>query len=152
MQFIFGDKREANCLIRECLTCDWKKGKGKRNVSISPRMKYGHATARHLSMGKTNYALRVHISSEGWWSYSPFPSPLFQSQVGHFLIRQVASLLSPKLNCIHYDVTRQYVCRGLSSKKAESYYLVFPPFTFHQSIFASHRIQPISNPQTLWAF
>ena len=26
MQFIFGDKREATWLIRECPTCDWKKG------------------------------------------------------------------------------------------------------------------------------
>ena len=68
------------------------------------------------------YALRVHISSEGRCSYPPFPSPLFQSQVGHSLIRQVASLLSPKLNCMHYDVTTQCFCRGLSIKKEESYY------------------------------
>ena len=29
MQFIFGDKGEAIWLIRECPTCDWKKGEGK---------------------------------------------------------------------------------------------------------------------------
>ena len=36
----------------------------------------------------------------------------FQSQVGHSLIIQLASLLSPKINCMHYDVTRQCFFRG----------------------------------------
>ena len=45
-------------------------------------------------------------------SYSPLPSPLYQSHVGHSLINQVASLLSPKMNCMHRDVTRQCICRG----------------------------------------
>ena len=71
------------------------------------------------------YALRVHILSKGQYSYSPFPSPLFQSQVGHSLIRQLPSPLSPKMNCMHYGVMRQCYCRGLSIKKAESYYLHF---------------------------
>ena len=56
--------------------------------------------------------LRVHILSEGRCSYSPLPSPLFQSQVGHSLIRRVASLLSPKMNCIHHDNMRQCIGRG----------------------------------------
>ena len=29
MQFIFGDKVEATCVIRECPTCDWKRGEGR---------------------------------------------------------------------------------------------------------------------------
>ena len=52
---------------------------------------------------------------------SPFPS-LSVTGRGHSLIRQVASPLSPKMNCMHRDVTRQCIFRGLSIKKAESYY------------------------------
>ena len=52
-----------------------------------------------------------YLSSKGWCSFSPLPSPLFQSQVGHFLIRQVASLLSPKVNCMHRDVTTVSFCK-----------------------------------------
>ena len=76
----------------------------------------------HLYMGKTNLGLHVQISFKGRCSFSPLPSPLFQSQVGHSLIRQVASPLSPKMNCIHRDVTSVSFCTGLSNKKAESYY------------------------------
>ena len=42
MQFIFEDKGQATCLIREC-TCDWKRGEGKGEKSIGPWTKYGHA-------------------------------------------------------------------------------------------------------------
>ena len=44
--------------------------------------------------------------------------PLFQSQEGHSLIRQVASPLSPKMNCMHYDVTRQCISRGAKYSKS----------------------------------
>ena len=54
----------------------------------------------------------VNILSEGWCRYSPFPFLLFQSQVGHSLIRKVTTLVSPKLNCKHRDVTRQCIGRG----------------------------------------
>ena len=57
-----------------------------------------------------------------WGNIGISPSLLYQSQVGHSLIRQVATLLSPKLNCMHCDVTRQLLAGGLSIKKAESYY------------------------------
>ena len=60
----------------------------------------------------TFYALGVHISSEGRCSYFPLPTFLFQSQVGHSLIRQVGSVLSPKMNCMHRDATRQCIGRG----------------------------------------
>ena len=48
-----------------------------------------------------------------------------QSQVGNSLIRQEASPLSPKVNYMHRDITRQCIGRGLSIKKAEWYYLQF---------------------------
>ena len=54
--------------------------------------------------------MRVHILSKG---------PCFYS---HSLIRQVASTLSPKMNCMHRDVTWCHFARGLSIKTAESYY------------------------------
>ena len=73
-------------------------------------------------MGKTKYALCVHILSEGRCSYSPLPFSLFQSQVGHSLISHVASALSPKMNCMHRDIIIEYIGRGPSIKKAESYY------------------------------
>ena len=58
------------------------------------------------------YGLYVHILSKGRCSFSPLPSPLFHSQVGHSLIRQLASLLSQKMNCLHCDVTSVSFCRG----------------------------------------
>ena len=45
------------------------------------------------------------ISSKGRCSFFPLPFPLFQSQVGHSLMRQVAAPLSPKMNCMHCDIT-----------------------------------------------
>ena len=43
MQFIFEDKGAASCLIRECPTCDWKKGEGRGGKEHRPWTKYGHA-------------------------------------------------------------------------------------------------------------
>ena len=36
MQFIFGDKGEATCLIRECPICDWKRGEGRKEYEHRP--------------------------------------------------------------------------------------------------------------------
>ena len=79
---------------------------------------------RSMQLGGLGSALDRR-SHQGIRQYSPLPFPLFQSQVGHSLIRQVASPLSPKLNCMHRDVTRQCIGRWLSIKKAESYYRTF---------------------------
>ena len=34
MQFIFGDKGAATCLIRKCPTCDWKRKEGKGEMEF----------------------------------------------------------------------------------------------------------------------
>ena len=44
--------------------------------------------------------------------FSPLASPLFQSQVGHSLMWEVGTHLSPKVNCRHYDVTSVSFCMG----------------------------------------
>ena len=69
------------------------------------------ATLVALCLNPTRTWMYIH-------NYSPFPSPLFQSKVGHSLIRQVATLLSPKMNCMHYDVTRQCIGRGTKYLKS----------------------------------
>ena len=74
-----------------------------------------------LSTGKTNYALHVHISSEGRCSYFHFPSFLFQSQVGHSLTRQVLSCPQNQTACIVTSLD-SVLAEGLSIKKAESSY------------------------------
>ena len=58
-----------------------------------------------------NQGLRVHISSKGWNSFSPLPSPLFQSQLSD----QTGSCsLAPKneLHASWSHVTSVSFCRG----------------------------------------
>ena len=49
---------------------------------------------------------------QGPMLFSPLPSPLFQSQVGHSLFKQVASPLYLKMNCMNGDVKSDSFCRG----------------------------------------
>ena len=62
------------------------------------------------------------MSKTQWRCFSPLPSPLFQSQVEHSLMRQVASPLYPKWTACIVTSCRCHFARGLSNKKAESYY------------------------------
>ena len=65
------------------------------NMRISPLMKYGHTRL-----------------IRGLMLIFPFPFPSCSVTGRHSLIRQLASPLSPNMNCTHYDVTTQCFCRG----------------------------------------
>ena len=51
MQFIFGDKKDTNCLIRECPTCDWKREEGKGD--------YEHQSSDKIWTRKAYFVLLV---------------------------------------------------------------------------------------------
>ena len=126
MQFIFGDKGEATCLIRECPTCDWKREEGRGEYEHRPLDEIWTCKAYFVL---PIYDLCVHISSEGRCSYSPFPS--LSDQPGSFS-------LSPKMNCMHCYVTRQCIGRGAKYLKSRVILLTFKPklvcsFKFIQS-------------------
>ena len=88
MQFSFEDKRVDTCLIRECPTCDWKRGKGKGKG----KGEYWHQPTRKA------YLQYIFVKSYKWWvviflpgcpiknqrlvvnQFSPFPHFLHQNQ------------------------------------------------------------------------
>ena len=64
-------------------------------LKLPTKLGYGDVTMHALS----NTGLRVHFSSYGQWSISPFPSPLFSLQVGHSCLSVLP--LSLDKNIVH---------------------------------------------------
>ena len=99
MQFIFEDKGEATCLIRECPTCDWKRGER--------RGEYEHRPSDEKWTCKTYFVLPIYKRKVQRIQPSTFVT-LYRSVIQICIYQSVSQLLSLKA-CLSFCYFRTQV-------------------------------------------